>query len=509
MCFSAQGSQSETFRSDSASFVALCGRTKGRSLGQQLETHDLDAHPVDLLKISWRQLPTRPQLADPFDMSQLSEDAAVRRLGDRLGFGLSGNALIEAQQRGLTATLKQYLSPADGDSGAEQTPPPQLQWTPRPRNAAGGKPSAEEKKAWRQQMRKQREGLMLWWLDRMVRADDQLRERMTWFWHGHFATSFRKVRVASLMLGQNQTLRRLGLGDFKPIAQAMIIDPAMLVWLDGNDNTAKAPNENLSREFMELFALGQGPYTESDVKQAARALTGWKVNRLNGSAMLRPRLHDAGSKHILGHDGDFDAPSFVQLVVSQPSCASFVISRVWFRLVSSTPPEAAAMARLRGAYEHGIASLLDAMVSEPAFRDAQSSLVKQPVEWAVGLMRALGVRPSELPDKQARHLLGNLRGMGQVPFLPPSAGGWPSGGGWLTTGAALARVQVARLISERATLSSDAARTPTRQRVEYLRRLLGVDHFSTRSADAISQVAGRLPLAITVAACSPEYIVSG
>jgi hypothetical protein len=131
------------------------------------------------------------------------------------------------------------------------------------------------------------------------------------------------------------------------------------------------------------------------------------------------------------------------------------------------------------------------------------------VEWAVGLMRALGVRPSELPDKQARHLLGNLRGMGQVPFLPPSVGGWPSGGGWLTTGAALARVQVARLISERATLSSDAARTPTRQRVEYLRRLLGVDHFSTRSADAISQVAGRLPLAITVAACSPDYIVSG
>jgi hypothetical protein len=119
MCFSAQGHKSETFRSDSASSVALCGRTKGRSLGQQLNTHDLDAHPVDLLKIGWRQLPARPQLADPVDMSELSEDAAVRRLGDRLGFGLSGDALIEAQQRGLTAILKQYLSPADRDAGAE------------------------------------------------------------------------------------------------------------------------------------------------------------------------------------------------------------------------------------------------------------------------------------------------------------------------------------------------------------------------------------------------------
>lgn len=199
-----------------------------------------------------------------------------------------------------------------------------------PATPRGGQRKAkqEEKKAWRRQMRQQREQLVLWWLDRMVQADHQPRERMTWFWHGHFATSIRKVRMPSLMLRQNQTLRQLGLGLFPPLAQAMIIDPAMLVWLDGNDNTAKAPNENLSREFMELFTLGQGPYTEDDVKQAARALTGWKVNRTDGSAMLRPRLHDAGSKHILGHDADFDASSFVELVVSQPSCAAFVISRV-------------------------------------------------------------------------------------------------------------------------------------------------------------------------------------
>jgi uncharacterized protein (DUF1800 family) len=442
-------------------------------------------------------------------MSQLSEDAAVRRLGDRLGFGLAGDALHGAQQRGLATTLKDYVSPTGTDAGAEQTPPPEMPWIPRPHAAGGGKPSQEEKKAWRKQMRQQRERLVLWWLDRMVQADHQLHERMTWFWHGHFATSIRKVRMPTLMLRQNQTLRRLGLGPFPPLAQAMIIDPAMLVWLDGNDNTAKAPNENLSREFMELFTLGQGPYTEDDVKQAARALTGWKVNRASGSAMFRPRLHDAGSKHILGHDGDFDASSFVELVVSQPGCAAFVISRLWFRLVSVTPPGAAAISRLRQAYEHGISSLLDALVAEPALRDAASSLVKQPVEWTVGLMRALDVRPTELADRQVRHLLANLRGMGQLPFLPPSVGGWPSGGGWLTTAAALARVRTARLVAERATLPSEAARTPTRQRVEYVRRLLGVDHFSARSADAIGQVADRLPAAIAVAACSPEYLVSG
>lgn len=450
------------------------------------------------------------QLDDPVPMSQLSEDAAVRRLGDRLGFGLAGDALIRAQQRGLTAMLEQYLSRGDGDAGADQTPPPELPWIQRPKKVAGNKPPEDERKAWRQQMRQQREQLVLWWLDRMVEADDQLRERATWFWHGHFATSIRKVRMASLMLRQNLTLRRLALGHFPPLAQAMIIDPAMLRWLDGNDNTSKAPNENLSREFMELFTLGQGPYTEEDVKEAARALTGWKVNRANGSAMFRPRLHDAGSKHILGQDSDFDGPSFVELVVGQPSCGNFVISRMWFRYVSAIPPAPSAMSRLREAYEQdGTSSLLQAMVTEPAFREEASSLVKQPVEWAVGLMRALQLRPSDLDEKQARHLAATLRGMGQLPFLPPSVGGWPAGGGWLTTGAALARVQAARLITEQATLPSDAAKIPKRQRVEYVRRLLGVDRFSTRSADAINQVADRLPLAIAVAACAPEYVVSG
>ncbi|HWL74834.1 MAG TPA: DUF1800 family protein, partial [Burkholderiaceae bacterium] len=175
-------------------------------------------HPVDPLKDPLRSLASSRQLADPVGMGQLNEAAVVRRLGDRLGFGLAGNSLAEAQQRGPTTTLQQYVSPAGNDAGAHQTPPPQLQWMPRPRGAGGGKPSDEEKKAWRQQMRQQRERLMLWWIDRMVQANHQLREQMTWFWHGHFATSFRKVRVASLMLGQNQTLRRLGLGDFQPLA---------------------------------------------------------------------------------------------------------------------------------------------------------------------------------------------------------------------------------------------------------------------------------------------------
>ena len=443
-------------------------------------------------------------------MGQLSEAAAVRRLGDRLGFGLAGSELSDAQAQGFAATLRRYLSPPTPDAGVAASPAPDLPWIPRPGGTGAGKPSQAERQAWRQQMRQQQAELVLWWLDRMVRADDQLRERMTWFWHGHFATSSRKVRTAVLMLRQNETFRRLGLGPFPPLAHAMIIDPAMLVWLDGNDNTSKAPNENLSREFMELFTLGQGHYTEDDVKQAARALTGWRVKREDGSAVMRPKLHDSGGKHILGEDGDFDAASFVEVIMSRPDCANFVIFRIWYRLVSTTTPDPAAMDRLRQAYgaQGDITALLRAIAAEPAFSDTANSMVKQPVEWTVGLLRALSVRPSAWEDRPARQLAASLRGMGQLPFLPPSVGGWPAAGGWLTTAAALSRVEAARLIAAQATLPAEGEKTPTRFRVEYVRRLLGVDKFSARSADAIAQVADRLPLAVAVAACTPEYVVS-
>ena len=221
----------------------------------------------------------------------------------------------------------------------------------------------------------------------MVRAEDQLTERMTWFWHGHFATSAQKVKEAQLMLAQNSSLRAAATGRFPDLAQAMIIDPAMLIWLDGNDNTAAAPNENLSREFMELFSLGPGSYTEDDVRQAARALSGWRVNRQTGAATLVARRHDAGPKTILGRTANFDAPSFVTQALSAPDSPQFVIGRLWFRLVSATAPDAATMATLIRAWgpSGDIRAALVAMAEQPAFRDPASALVKQPVEWVVGL----------------------------------------------------------------------------------------------------------------------------
>jgi uncharacterized protein (DUF1800 family) len=442
-------------------------------------------------------------------MSELPEKAAVRRLSDRFGFGLGGDELAAAQSKGFSATVQRYLHPTGGDAGTAGSLLPRLSFLPRPARDAG-QPDRAALKTWRQALRAQTAELTSWWLDRMVVADHQTTERLTWFWHGHFATSVRKVKQAELMRIQNETFRTHALGPFGVLAQAMIIDPALLVWLDGNDNTSKAPNENLSREFMELFTLGHGHYSEDDVREAARALTGYKIDRSSGEAVFRPRLHDTDSKTIFGHSGDYDAASFVTLVLSQPSSADFVISRLWARLVSTTPPTATAMVRLERAYgsQRSVAALLAAIAEEPAFHSPGSSLVKQPVEWTVGILRALSVRPRDLTEQQDRKLAATLRGMGQVPFSPPSVGGWPAGGAWLTTAAALSRVEAARLIAAAATLPAEAARTSTRNRPEYLRRLLGVDHFSPRTVDAIAAVADRLPAALAVAACSPEYTVS-
>ena len=230
-------------------------------------------------------------------MAELSEAESVRRLVDRLGFGAGGDELTRLQTAGYAAAVDTLLAPSGPDAGAAATPLPRLTAPERPERTAGrGAGEASEKtpedraarKDYRQQLKAQQLTATRWWLDRMVRAEQPTRERLTWFWHGHFATSAQKVRVATLMLRQNETFRTGALGSFTDLAQALIVDPALLVWLDGNDNTAKAPNENLAREFMELFALGHGHFSETDVKEAARALTGWKLDRQAGEAVLRP-----------------------------------------------------------------------------------------------------------------------------------------------------------------------------------------------------------------------------
>lgn len=428
-------------------------------------------------------------------MPRLTEDQLIRRLFDRLGFGAAAPELTEARRAGWRATRTALLPGTGRGGGPPAIPAPEL--SPYQRLGKDADPAAKKER--RQQLRQERTALISWWLDRMATTTDPVAERLTWFWHGHFATSLQKVRDPRLMVAQNETLRRLARGDFRELARAMIIDPAMLIWLDGNDNTAKAANENLAREFLELFTLGHGNYSEDDIKEAARALTGWTVNRRTGLAKLKAKQHAAGDKTILGRTADFDARGFVDHVVAQPACARYVIERLWFRLVSADPPDEETRQRLVDAYGSGreITAVLTAITDEPAFADTATTLIKQPVEWLAGLLRATGVRPSGLEPQQQRKLITLLKGMGQQPFLPPSVGGWPAGPAWLSTAAARSRIELATMIGKAAD-DDRAAGDPV--------EVLGLDRVSGRTAAAIKDAPKAIRL--VVAACSPEYVVS-
>jgi uncharacterized protein (DUF1800 family) len=438
---------------------------------------------------------------------------ATRRLLDRLGLGPRPGELDAAVAQGFSTTLDALFATAP-DPGVAATPPPALSTI-----VDKGKAGSPARKAARQQRAEGQNTLTRWWLDRMWAAQSSLAERLTWFWHGHFATSAQKVNEPAYLLAQNESLRRLGGGDFRSLAQAMIVDPAMLVWLDGRTNRVGSPNENLGREFMELFALGVGHYTETDVREAARALTGWTVNPTTGTSRLVPRRQDTGVKTILGETAPFDAPGFVDMVVARPDSAAFVAGRMWFRLVSATPPPPAVLDQLVAAYGSGrdLGALVRAIATSAPFHDSATTLVKQPVEWAIGLMRAVGTRPSTVTGaprarraataRAADPVHQHLQALGQVPFLPPSVGGWPGGPAWLTPSAQLDRLALAQAVVAAATIPAGPA-GPNAQ-IDWARQTLGIDAFGPRSTDALRDVAGGDPRTVlTVAALTPEYVIS-
>jgi uncharacterized protein (DUF1800 family) len=437
-----------------------------------------------------------------------TDRSLIGHLLRRTGFGAHGPEIDAAAAAGYQAALDARLASVP-DSGAAATPAPLLAET------ASGKPDPS-----------QTQDLIAWWIARMTAADNPWPEKRTYFWHGHYATSIQKVRYASLMLAQNQTLRSLGGGDFHTLMRTMFTDPAMMLWLDAEGSTAKAPNENLARESMELFSLGAGNYTETDVRQAALALTGWRLDRTSAAATFVARGHAPGPETILGKTASFDVDSFTDLLLAQPACPRFVVARHWFRLGSADPIPAATQQNLLTAYgvQFDLSALARALFTDPVFTGAAATttgptgtttettaryaLVKQPVEYVVGALRALRIAPpTDGAAKDSQLLRSVLSGLGQLPFEPPNVGGWPSGQLWLTTAAAQARIDFARWAVTAGDISA-VADASAGSRIDAAAYLLGVDSFSQRTSAALSDVAADPPSLMELALLSPEYQVN-
>jgi uncharacterized protein (DUF1800 family) len=423
-----------------------------------------------------------------------ADRALIGHLLRRTGFGATGPEIDAATAAGYPATVDALFAAAD-DPGADATAPPVFP------GVASGKPGAG-----------QAEDLVAWWIARMTAAQRPWTEKRTYFWHGHFATSIQKVRYPALMLRQNQTLRALGGGDFHTLMRTMFTDPAMMLWLDAEGSTAKAPNENLARESMELFSLGVGSYTETDVRQAALALTGWRLDRTDGDALFAPRAHAQGPETILGTTASFDVDSFTALLLAQSANPAFLAARHWLRLGSDAAIPAATRANLIAGYGPGadLGALARALFEDDAFTGptARYALVKQPVEYVVGVLRALRITPpTDGSAKDSQLLRTALNGLGQLPFNPPNVGGWPAGRLWLTTAAAQARIDFARWAASAGDISAVADAAPG-SRIEAAAYLLGVDAFADRTAAALSDVAAAPAELVELALLSPEYLVN-
>jgi uncharacterized protein (DUF1800 family) len=288
-----------------------------------------------------------------------------------------------------------------------------------------------------------------WWLDRMVRSDQQLVERMTFVFHDWFANSNNQVNSQQLMLDQNNLFRSIALGSFHDLFLAVTTNPAMLVFLNGTSNDKWDPNENYAREMMELFSLGadRGAYTEDDVREMARALTGWRndwsADLGDYNFRFDPSYHDSGNKTVFGQTGRWNYEDAVRLCVSHPLHASFFVTKLWGYFISSEPSEST-VASLQGLYTgsgFSIRAVLEAILRHPDFYGGPE-LVTPPVVYNAGLLRSIS-RP--IDTTAWAWLSANA---GQQLFYPPNVSGWDFSR-WLDTSTAKARWEMASYVTSK------------------------------------------------------------
>ena len=364
-----------------------------------------------------------------------AEDA--RHLLVRTGFAASPEE-IESYAKLTRAQAAEQLLATARTEPLTQLAAELDEWMPRSQIRALPE---QERRAWLRRTIQQGQDLRGWWLNEMLTTSSPFTERMTLFWHNHFVSSLQKVRPTRLMYRQNLLLRRYALGSFGELLHAVSRDPAMIVYLDNASNRKGSPNENFAREVMELFTLGEGHYTEQDIKEAARAFTGWGIDGETGAFVFRRALHDEGVKTVLGHNGAFDGGDVLEILLAQPQTAQLIVRKLWQEFVSPAP-DAREVERIaeefrRSRYE--IRTAMRLLLTADAFYAAENraSLIKSPIDLIVGTVRQFQI---EVGDPFAFVVLS--RQFGQDLMAPPNVKGWPGGEAWINASSLLARKQM-------------------------------------------------------------------
>lgn len=386
-----------------------------------------------------------PAIAAPTPRSVIlersAETARIAHLLRRTAFGASPAELARAVARGFEGTVEALL---DVDSWPEMADP------------ATEIPNFDPDRIASQQQR---------WVYRLVGSPKPLQEKMTLFWHSHFATANSKVNNARWMWNQNELFRRHALGNFRTLVHAVAKDPAMMRWLDTVVSKKGRPNENFARELFELFTLGIGNYTEDDIKEAARAFTGWEVR--NDAFFFNRAQHDTGQKTIFGQTGAFTGEQVIDLAVAHPATARHLATKLFIHFVHDQPSASTIdrLARLFTERGYELKPLVRAILLSPEFSSeaAYHAKIKSPVDFVIGAVKTLGI--PAFPQ-----LATTLAALGQALFNPPTVKGWPEGTEWISASSLLARQNFAnQLVTGR-----NAARKPWIAPVEEL-AAFGID----------------------------------
>ncbi len=292
-----------------------------------------------------------------------------------------------------------------------------------------------------------------WWLYRMINTANPLQEKMGLFWHGLFATAYEKVENGRATAAQIEMFRRHCLGNFRTLLLELSRDPAMIIWLDNNTNHRGAPNENYGRELLELFSMGVGNYTEDDVKECARAFSGWTVANINArypwgpfpmEFEYRPEDHDDTEKTFLGERGRFNGEDIIDIIVRQPATGRFVATKLYNFFVSDEPAPGEAIETLASAYFESncdMRSVMRVLLNAEFFKNARFAKVKSPAEMVASVLRLVGDFPE--PQPGLLETTYESKYMGQELLNPPTVEGWHTGKEWIDSGSLVGRVNFA------------------------------------------------------------------
>jgi hypothetical protein len=379
--------------------------------------------------------PYVPSESDPFD------SVKAAHLLNRAAFGGTPEEVQKVVKLGPTRAVEWLLdfpdAPAEEEDENDTPDLSSIEGSPTSfreyaRQLLGK--SQEERKALVQMFMKQNgqaiQATVGWWLNRMAYGKYPLQEKLTFFWHGHFTTSAKDERAAMLMWRQNELQRRYAAANFEPFVRAISRDPAMLDYLNNNENRKAHPNENYARELMELFTLGIGNYTETDIKQAARAFTGWGHDGEN--FVYRVNQHDDDIKTFFGSSGNFDGDDIITLILQHPACPKFIAGELFKYLAYEDFDKGLgdALGQVLYTNKYELRPLLRTILTSRAFFSPQAIgvQIKSPVQLVIGTVRMLGLQTPPTPAVQSA-----LNQMGQVPFMPPNVRGWPGGRMWINT----------------------------------------------------------------------------